>query len=443
MRVERAGNITKTIFVLADITITQNEREKGKKMQKMLGLVNISTIIILLIGITANTRFVANTQEINSFTKVNASELVIYTYDSLLADPYYDIEGNFSKKSGIPKENIQIIRLSDANEILVRLLQEKNQPVADVVIGIDNALIHLIDQKSEVLEPYNSSRIENLDSNLIQNLDPEKYILPYDFGIISLYYQNSIINSDAYPELSNLTFDSLLTSDLLSMLIVENPKYSSPGLGFLLWTIAVYGDPIREFNGLLGEDWRDWWTLARDEILITKSWGDAFDIFFNPEEEKPIMVSYGTSPAYGFCQWGDNSTSAVLTHENNQENAWLQIEGIGLVKGAPNPTNAEAFIDWFLSTELQDALPEHQWMYPANTEANVSDCFKTASIHPENVTRLNDLISPSMLSQYLTQWQDEWEQVVVLQTIPGYEYVFTFLGLLILAIPIALQRRKI
>ncbi len=409
------------------------------KIQPLLILFLILTCIIGSITINFSS---ASMNENIDLNMTNTSELVIYTYDSLLADPYYDIEGNFSKVSGISKENIQIVRLSDANEIVIRLLQEKDQPEADIVIGIDNALIHLIDNKSEVLEVISPQNVNEIDSNLIQNLDAEQYLLPYDFGIISLYYQNSIINSQSYPELSNLTLDTLLTSPLISMLIVENPKFSSPGLGFLLWTIAIYGDPEINFTGLLSRDWRDWWSLAKDDILITKSWGDAFDIFFNPEEEKPIMVSYGTSPAYGFCQWQDNTTSAVLTHENNQENAWLQIEGIGLVRDAPNKANAEAFINWFLSEELQSDLPEHQWMYPANINANVSTCFTQASIHPENVTRLNDLITPSMLSEYLTQWQDEWEQVVVQRTIPGYEYMFTTLGLLLLTIPILIRRNK-
>jgi thiamine transport system substrate-binding protein len=341
-------------------------------------------------------------------------KLVIYTYDSLLADPYYDIVGNFSSFSGIPKSQIQITRFSDSNEIVVRLISEKDDPQADVVVGIDNTLIHLIENKSDVLESYNPSLISQIDSNLIQNLDPDKYLLPYDYGIISLYYHNQIINSTTNPELTNLTLDSLLTSDLLSMLLVENPKYSSPGLGFLLWTIAVFGDPEINLDGLLKEDWRDWWTASKDQITITKSWGDAFEIFFNPDEGKPIMVSYGTSPAYSYCQWADDTTSAIVTNEKNQLNAWLQIEGIGLVKNAVNRENGKDFIDWFLGKSFQSVIPEHQWMYPANTEAVLPPCFIQSSIHPDNITRLNDLIPLTVLANQLTSWTDEWEQIVVL-----------------------------
>ncbi len=370
-----------------------------------------------------------------------SSQLVIYTYESLLADPPYDIEENFSTVSGISTEDIQILRFGDANEIVTRLFTEKDQPSADVVIGIDNALIHLIENKSEVLEPYAPTNISQIDDNLILNLDPEKYLIPYDFGIISFFYQNQIINSSTHPDLSNLTLETLLESDLLSMLLVENPKFSSPGLGFLLWTIAVYGDPQINFDGLLEDDWRNWWRSARNDITITQSWGDAFTIWYDPAQGKPIMISYGTSPAYSFCQWEDDSSSAVVTYENNNPNAWLQIEGIGLVKGAPHKENGKEFIDWFLSTDLQSEIPEHQWMYPANTEVNVSMCFEQASIAPDTVNRLNDLISPEMLKTYLSDWQDEWERVVVQQRIPGFDVSIAIFGLLVTTFNI-LGRKK-
>jgi thiamine transport system substrate-binding protein len=376
-----------------------------------------------------------------------ANQLEIYTYESLLNDPYFDIEGNFSQFSGMREDEIRITRFNDANVLITRLELEKSNPVADVVIGIDNTLIHLIEDISSILESYTPTPISQIDPNLIQNLDPQHYLVPYDYGIISLYYQNQVINSSTNPELQNLTLDHLLTSDLLPMLIVENPLHSSPGLGFLLWTIAVYGDPEVKFDGLLGGNWRNWWNTSRNQITITDSWGDAFIIFFE-EEEKPIMVSYGTSPAYSYCQWGDDSTSAVVTYEGNQQNAWLQIEGIGLVNDASNKENAKQFIDWFLSPSLQSEIPEHQWMYPANTEAILSSCFEESTIHPDDVYRLNDLLSPELLAENLNYWKDQWEQVIVLgyydtpREIPSFELYSAILGLITLAIPVLYLKRK-
>ncbi|MHA1971824.1 MAG: thiamine ABC transporter substrate-binding protein [Candidatus Hodarchaeales archaeon] len=392
-------------------------------------------VLILILSIGINVFSMKNTGKSQPMDfNLNEDQLVVYTYDSLLADPFYDIEGNFSSYVNISKDSVQIIRFDDANEIITRIVAEKDQPQADVVVGIDNALIHMIKNIDEVLEVYSSVNLSQIDDNLIQNLDPQKYLIPYDYGIISLFYQNQVINSTTHHEIQNLTLDSLLNSELLSMLLVENPRFSSPGLGFLLWTIAIYGDPVIDFDGILGRDWRDWWREAKNSITITKSWGDAFDIFFKRSENKPIMVSYGTSPAYGYCQWGDNSTSAVVTSENNSLNSWFQIEGLGLVKNAPNKELAQKFIDWFLAVDLQSEIPEHQWMYPANLEANVSECFKISSLNPENMVRLNNFISPVMLEQYLSTWLDEWEQVVVNKAIHGFSIPIVMVSVVVLSI---------
>ena len=356
---------------------------------------------------------------ITNVSGVNDYDLVIYTYESLLADPGYDFVEGFSNYSGIPKENIQLVLLEDANTIVTQAILEKENPVADVLIGIDNVLIHTA-KKEGILKPYFPSNLENVSIDLINNLDPDRHIVPYDYGIIALWYDNSRINTTSNPELASLTLDDIIVNSLDQKLIVEDPTLSSPGLGFLLWTISVFGDPEIDFEGLLGEDWRDWWKSASDNLRIAPSWGAAFDIYYTKEENRPIMVSYGTSPAYDVCHplWGvgpeqDPPSTAVVTHELGQNNAWLQIEGIGLVNNSENEVIAKQFINWFLSTDLQDNIAMNNWMYPANNNANVSECFLNSAINPANADILNDLISPTMLEENLEKWKSDWETQIV------------------------------
>jgi len=402
----------------------------------------IFMFIFLTIIVSVSITPILSNENLSIRNKINqSSKLTIYTYESLMADPYYDIESNFSQYAGIPKDQISIQRFGDANEIISRLVAEKDNPVADVAIGIDNALIHLINP-NEVLEKYQPLGIDDIDQNLITNLDPQGYLIPYDYGIISLFYQNQIINASNTPIIENFTFDKLLNSNIMSKIIIENPKFSSPGLGFLLWTIAIYGDKQNQIDGLLQQDWREFWQKAGPSVNITKSWGEAFTVFFDPAEEKPIMVSYGTSPAYGNCLWGDESTSALLTHENDTNNGWLQIEGLGLVKNAPNSDNGKKFIDWFLSTDLQDKIPGTQWMYPANTKASIPECFEQASINPATVFRLNNILTPEILDLHLQEWMNEWEIVIVQKNISGFDAFSFFLSFMIFFTIIHLRKKN-
>lgn len=349
---------------------------------------------------------------IPSFLNLEGSDntLTIYTYDSLLvfgADPEATLQTIFDDFGEQEEINVTLKLFSDANELLTRLKLEKSSPQADIVIGLDNALIALAKGEGivdDILEPYVPSNIDNIPQILIDSLDPNFYLTPYDYGIIAFYYQKNIES-----QLTNLTLNDFVSdSSLAKKLVLSNPLHSSPGTAFLLWTIAVY-------DKILGQDWKTFWNGVKNNINIQNSWGDAFNVW-SSDPTRSIMLSYGQSPAYDNCVFGDSSTSAILTHENDKQNTWLQIEGIGLVKGNNNPNIARKFIDHFISLEVQNLVPENNWMYPAHKDVQLSSCFQEASIDlnlkSPDINILNELISPSELQSNLANWLDEWRITV-------------------------------
>jgi thiamine transport system substrate-binding protein len=369
--------------------------------------------------------------------------LTIYTYESLLADPGYDFIEGFANYSGLSSDEIQLVKFSDANTIVTQATLEKDNPTADVLIGLDNILIHKA-KTQDILVPYESPQLANISLDLINNLDPDHFLIPYDYGIIALWYDSARINETTNPGLDNLTLQDIIEEDLDKKLIVENPTLSSPGLGFLLWTIAVYGDPTIDLSGLLNQNWRDWWRETKDDLRITASWGDAYVEWANTEQDRPLMVSYGTSPAYSAVLYDYDGEKALVTHENNLDNAWLQIEGIGLVKNASHPEIAKNFIDWFLSTDLQDHIATNNWMYPAHLNASVDPIFAETSINPDEVDILNNLITPSMLSENIERWQEDWESIIAGEgiIISGYHLSFVFIAV-IAVIGYKMQNKKV
>ena len=62
----------------------------------------------------------------------------------------------------------------------------------------------------------------------------------------------------------------------------------------------------------------------------------------------------------------------------------VQIEGLGLVKGAKNPKAAKAFIDFMLTDEAQSVLPLTQWMYPVSKTVKLPDSYKSRADGFEN-----------------------------------------------------------
>jgi len=125
------------------------------------------------------------------------------------------------------------------------------------------------------------------------------------------------------------------------------------------------------------------------------------------------MVSYATDPAYDYLFYGGTSLGATISHENDSSYAWLQIEGIGILKGTENLDLAKKFIDWFTDKTVQELIPENNWMYPTNVKADLPESFDYA-IDPNTVKPLNNLFSPEELNVSIQGWQETWEQVMIL-----------------------------
>ncbi|MDH5401393.1 MAG: thiamine ABC transporter substrate-binding protein [Candidatus Heimdallarchaeota archaeon] len=362
----------------------------------------------------------------------STAQLTIYTYDSLLADPGYQFDRQFETYQGLPYGSVEVVLFEDAASIIIQASAEKSNPIADVLIGIDNILIEKA-RNQDILQPYVSTQLNYLEDGLVQELASDNLLTPYDYGIISLWYLN-----DRLPSINPGSFvlEDLLTEELSNQIIIQNPLLSSPGLGFFLWTIGIYGDPEIDLDGVIDGNWREFWDMAAENFHLTSSWGEAFELLYTEESGKSIMVSYTTSPAYGACLYDDYSTSALLSNEQGNTWGWKQIEGLGLVKNSDNQDLAKEFIDWFVSEEVQNEIYMNQWMYPSRSNIQQPSCYSDV-IQPNTIYPLNTRITTDILESNLDNWLSEWEIVWVEGYDPAFlnfNYLLFFSVLLILPI---------
>lgn len=359
----------------------------------------------------------------------NTTNLVIYEYSGFMgsgdtSSPIYNataINNNIFIKWGQKNGyNIQIVTTDDANGLLTKLYNERSNPQADVVIGIDNALLALAIGRgiaNDILVPYRPTNYSQLRPDLVQGLDPNYLLTPIDYGALAFDYNtNNVTSSGDLALLNNFTLDNLKSHG--QSLVLESPDTSSPGTGFLLWTIAGYKS-LNNSNG-----WTNFWSSIRDSVHISPSWVDAFNVWSTNALNRSFVLSYATDPAYSECLYNDSSISITFTHENGKNNTWLQIEGIGLVKGAPNSVGAKKFIDWMTSPYVQSFIPVTNWMYPANTNAALPACFQKYAINPfdKSLNILNHEINTSDLQTNLTNWVKTYDNIIAAGNLtPGFD----------------------
>lgn len=334
---------------------------------------------------------------------------VIYTYSSFMdwGDEGAEIvlERAFASFEEKYRIDIDFIILEgDANFIISRLNAEAANPIADIVIGIDNILI-LQETARDVLEPYISPNLELINQTLVDILDPEHYLTPFDFGLVTLIYSMNKINTTSHPELANLTFADLANPELASALVTEDPHLSSPGLSFLLSQIAVY-------EKILHEDWTTWWDAVEDDIDVEEGWTEAWSLW-SSDPTKHLLVSYGTDPAYSANYLGAAPDTAVAPlYYNGKHWAWMQVEGVGLVKNGPNPALGKAFIDYCLNVSVQQEIALNQWMFPARSDIALPSVFDYA-IHPDEMSILNTLLNSSEIASNLQDWFQRYDEVMM------------------------------
>ena len=321
------------------------------------------------------------------------NELVIMTHDSFDISEAVILEFELANDA-----TVVIQKAGDAGEALVRAILEKGNPSADLLYGIDNTYLgRALDQ--DIFDTYEPDLLDTVPARFI--LDDTGHVTPIDYGYVNLNYDVA-----ALAELGlspPTTLEELTTSAWEGQLVVQNPASSSPGLAFLIATVDYFGE---DDNYDYLDFWRD---LKENGLLVKDGWSDAYYTDFTPYGgDRSLVVSYATSPAaevfFAATPIDVPPTGNVLIDKAT----FLQIEGIGILKGANSKNLAKKFIDYALGLRFQEDFPDKMFVYPVNEDAETPDFFKFA----EEPTRPAD-ISAREIGEKRESWIQAWTEVVL------------------------------
>lgn len=320
--------------------------------------------------------------------------LVVMTHDSFAISEA--VIADFETQAGV---TVEVLPSGDAGSALNKAILSKDAPLADIFFGVDNTFLsRALD--ADIFEAYQSPALAALPNDL--KLDPSGRLTPIDYGYVAINYDR------AFLERENLTppqqLMELTEPAWNGMLIVQNPATSSPGLAFLIATIATFGEQ--------GDyTWRDFWRALRaNDVLVTEGWSDAYYTHFSGSSgqgPRPLVVSYATSPAAEVF-FSEGKLSEPPTG-NVMAGSFRQIEFAGILKGAREPELARQFIDFMLSRRFQEDIPLQMFVYPALPEATLPDVFVRFAQVPTEPAAL----PPEQIEQNRERWIEEWTQIVL------------------------------
>jgi thiamine transport system substrate-binding protein len=274
---------------------------------------------------------------------------------------------DFEAQSGY---QLEILRAGDAGSVTNRLVLTKDSPIGDVVFGIDNTFRGLAE-----------------DHNLIEGSLEEVTYSDVCFNYDRVWFDSN----DTTPP-SN--WKDLVLPEYEGMTVVSNPLTSSPGLAFLTSTVAAFGE-----NGF-----ESFWQRMKDnQVKVAAGWEEAYFTEFTGSSgagNYPIVLSYSSSPAAEIREDGQSQTVALL------EECFRQVEYVGVLAGAENPSGADALVEYLLAEPFQSTMPGLMYVYPVNPDALVpAEWVEFGSTATSTIGEDLDIAANR------SSWQDKWSAI--------------------------------
>lgn len=264
-----------------------------------------------------------------------ADTLTVYTYSSFTAEwgPGPKIKQAFEKECDC---TLNLVPLEDGVAILNRLRLEGNHSKADLVLGLDDALISEAKQ-SGLFAPHPAK----LGSIKVPGGWQDDTFVPYDYGYFAFVY-----DKDKLKQPPKSLKELVERPDL--KVIYQDPRTSTPGQGLMLWMKSVYGDKAPAA----------WAELAKKTVTVTKGWSEAYGMFLDGEAD--MVLSYTTSPAYHLIAENKPQYQAAAFEEGH----YRQVEVAAKLKSAKQEKLADQFLQFMVSPAFQQEIPTGNWMYP-------------------------------------------------------------------------------
>jgi len=307
----------------------------------------------------------------NTSTDATPNEVVLLAYDAFTPQ-----EGIFDAFTAATGAKVKVVTGGDSGTLISKAILTAGNPEGDVLWGIDNTLLSRA-QKAELLTSYE----------------------PVDYGDICVNYDKQWFTSRNIAPPTSL--EDLALPTYKNLLTVQDPVASSPGLGFLLGTIAHFG----------ADNWRAYWkSLKANGVHVSADWTTAYTIDFSGSSGKgkyPLVVSYGSSPPAEvlFAEKPiDTPPTAVI-----ESTCFRQTEYVGALRGTRNPNLAAQLISYLLDVPFQESMPLSLFVFPINKKATLPELFTKFAVAPKNPLTLD----PADIEKNRDVWLSSWRDIIL------------------------------
>ena len=324
------------------------------------------------------------------------NSLRLLTYDSFPTDendPVIVALQEFTDETGI---EVEVIKSADTGTMVSSAALTAGNPEADVMWGLDTTFLsRAVD--AGIFEPYEAEGLDAIPDELTAFV-PGFEATPVDFGDVCINY-----DIDAFDDEGGVapptSFGDLTKPEYAGQLVVQNPALSSPGLAFLLATIATFGE----------EGWEQYWQdLRANDVRVANGWTEAYyGDFTRAGGDRPLVVSYGSSPPFEVLFAEEPLTEAASGVV--EATCYRQVEFAGVLRGTDASESAGKLVDFLISERFQREVPLSLFVFPANSNVELAPEFAEYATIPDEPIE----IDPTLIDTNRTEWIERWNAAVL------------------------------
>lgn len=327
-----------------------------------------------------------------SGTAKSPTTITLVTHDSFAVSK--SVLNDFTKRTGV---KVKVVASGDAGAALNQVILTKSHPLGDAFFGVDNTLLSRA-VHAGIFEPYRSPQLSHVPAQY--QLASRNELTPVDHGDVCVNFDRAELAKRKLT--APRTLADLAKPIYKDLLVTENPATSSPGLVFMLATIAKYGT---------GGWQRYWSSLRANGVKVEAGWDQAYNGDFSAgpgHGDRPLVVSYATSPPASVDP-GTKPLPAQAPVGTALDTCAKQIEFVGVLRGTHHQAAARQLVDEMLSTRFQQDMPLQMYVLPVRDGAKLPALFVKYADQPQHSFQL----PPATVERNRETWIGQWTDRVI------------------------------
>jgi thiamine transport system substrate-binding protein len=323
----------------------------------------------------------------------DAPTLRVMTHDSFAVSQ--NVLDEFTAQTGV---KVELIPSGDAVVMTNAAILTAGNPVADVLFGIDENLLGSAFD-ANLFVPYAATRLIAVNPSF--KIDDRNRVTPIDHGDVCVNYDREALSESGTTVPTS--FADLASPPLKDSLVVQDPSASTPGLAFMLATIASFGGGDDTSSNAA---WLNYWKSLKDNgVQIVDGWESAYYGAFSGgsgEGTRPLVVSYASSPP---AEVTDTSVAVDATPTGAiGSTCYRQTEFAGILSGTEQAVAAASFIEFMLGRSFQEDVPGQMYVYPVRNDAVLPEAFAKYTTPVEEPLSIPYGVVSANRDRWIRQW---------------------------------------